>query len=37
MFSDLWFQVRAVFRRWHGKFQSLKDETFQQRADDMIE
>ena len=29
--------VRRVFRRWHQKFQSLKDATFQQRADDIAD
>jgi phosphoenolpyruvate-protein phosphotransferase len=27
--------VKRVFRRWHEKFQSLKGETFRQRADDV--
>ena len=29
--------VRRVFRRWQEKFQSLKDETLQQRADDIVD
>ena len=29
--------VRRVFRRWQEKFQSLKDESFQQRADDIAD
>jgi len=29
--------VRRVFRRWQDKFRSLKDESFQQRADDIAD
>jgi phosphoenolpyruvate-protein phosphotransferase (PTS system enzyme I) len=29
--------VRRVFRRWEEKFQSLRDETLQQRADDVVD
>ena len=29
--------ARRVFRRWHEKFRSLKDESFRQRADDIAD
>ena len=29
--------VRRVFQRWHGKFRSLKDESFRQHADDIAD